>query len=100
MKKSGRNFWKIFAIATILTICLNFSTCITFKSAIDEALMKVLNPGPEVRLNPIGWIKDGRIEDRAGNEIYLEQGIIVNEEFMGWVWDMKAELEKFVKGEK
>lgn len=100
MKKSGTNFLKIFATAIILTIFLNFSACITFKSVIDESLLKVLNPGPEVTGNPIGWIKDGRIEDRTGNEIYLDQGIVVNEAFMTWVWDMKTELAKLLKGEK
>lgn len=64
----------------------------------DLSLAKVLNPDPEVKMNPIGWIKDGRIEDRDGNEIFLDQGIIVNEAFMVWVNEMKIQLEKCLKG--
>lgn len=40
----------------------------------------VLNPGPEVRLNPLGF-------DEAGNAI-------VNQAFILWVYELKEEIKK------
>ena len=40
----------------------------------------VLNPGPEVRLNPLGFDKDGNA--------------IVNPAFLLWVYELKAEVLK------
>lgn len=40
----------------------------------------VLNPGPEVRKNPIGFTEDGNL--------------IVNQAFMLWVYELKEEVKK------
>jgi hypothetical protein len=40
----------------------------------------VLNPGPEVRMNPLGFDKDGNA--------------IVNQAFILWVYELKAEVKK------
>ena len=40
----------------------------------------VLNPGPEVRMNPVAFDKDGNA--------------IVNQAFILWVYELKAEVKK------
>jgi hypothetical protein len=40
----------------------------------------VLNPGPEVRMNPLGFDKDGNA--------------IVNQAFILWVYELKEEIKK------
>lgn len=57
----------------------------------------VLNPGPEVRANPIGWIDAGKIVNDKGEEIKIEKGVIVNEAFVIWVYELRNEIEKLRK---
>ena len=77
----------------ILTICFLSHSCTPYDPTLYPSY-NILNPGPEVTINPIAWIKDGRIEDRDHNEIYILDGIVVNEAFMMWVYELKEEVEK------
>lgn len=43
----------------------------------------VLNPGPEVKLNPLGFTDDGNV--------------IVNKAFILWVYELQSEIRKFRK---
>lgn len=56
-----------------------------------------MNPGPEVLLNPIGWVEDGKVVNDAGVEIHIEKGIVVNEAFSLWVYELKEEIKKLRK---
>lgn len=77
----------------ILAICFLSHSCTPYDPTLYPSY-DVRNPGPEVTINPIAWIKDGRIEDRNHNEIYIADGIVVNEAFMMWVYELKEEVEK------
>ena len=77
----------------ILTICFLSHSCTPYDPTLYPSY-NILNPGPEVTINPIAWIKDGRIEDRDHNEIYITDGIVVNEAFMIWAYELKEEVEK------
>jgi len=54
----------------------------------------ILNPGPEVTINPIAYVRDGKIEDQDHNEIHVADGYVVNEAFMMWVYELKEEVKK------
>lgn len=79
----------------IFGIFLNLNSCTPYDPTIYPSY-DVLNPSAEVKANPIAWIKNGRIEDRDNNEIYITDGIVVNEAFMLWVYEL---YEKVKNGE-
>ena len=57
----------------------------------------VLVPNEEVQKCPIGWVKDGKIVNDAGEEIFLTDGIVVNEAFSIWVWELREEIKRLRK---
>ena len=97
MRVKGKNFSRQLRIM-ILLLCVSFglSNCTSYNPAM-YASYDVLNPGPEVRKNPIGWVVDGKIVNDKGEEIKIEKGIIVNEAFSVWVYELKEEIEKLQK---
>ncbi len=77
----------------IFMICFLSHSCAPYDPTLSPSY-DTLNPGPEVTINPIGWVEDGRIEDRDHNEIYIAEGTIVNEAFMLWVYELKEEIKR------
>ena len=69
---------------TILAFLICVSICLSFScAAYDPSLYPsydVLNPGPEVKLNPIRVTEDGNF--------------VVNEAFLMWVGELKNEIKK------
>lgn len=45
-------------------------------------------------MNPIAWIRDGRVEDSEHLETYIAEGVVVNEAFMLWVQELFEEVKK------
>lgn len=62
-----------------LTISFGFTSCHNYDPALYPSY-DVLNPGPEVRMNPLAFDKDGNA--------------IVNQAFILWVNELKAEVKK------
>ncbi|GAG36389.1 unnamed protein product, partial [marine sediment metagenome] len=58
---------------------LNLNNCTAYNPSMYPSY-DVLNPGEDVRLNPIGWTDDGNV--------------IVNEAFMQWVMELQDEIRK------
>ena len=57
----------------------------------------ILNPGIEVKVNPIAWIEDNKIINDDGKEIIVNKGIIVNEAFILWTYELKEEILRLRK---
>jgi len=70
-------------ILITLLIIIIFSSCGHYNPTLFPSY-DVLNPGPEVRKNPLGFTEDGNI--------------IVNEAFILWVDELKQEVLKLRKG--
>jgi len=68
-------FWLI----CFLTISLGLTSCHSYNPALYPSY-DVLNPGLEVRMNPLGFDADGNA--------------IVNQAFILWVYELKAEVKK------
>jgi len=67
----------------LLTCFLTFSLSLTSCHGYDPALYPsydVLNPGAEVRMNPLSFDADGNA--------------IVNQAFLTWVYELKEEIKK------
>jgi hypothetical protein len=62
-----------------LTISLGLTSCHSYDPSLYPSY-DVLNPGPEVRMNPLGFDTDGNA--------------IVNLAFIAWVDELKAEVKK------
>lgn len=54
----------------------------------------MLNPGPEVRANPVAWIEDSKIVDDDGKEVSVIKGVVVNEAYVLWVYELQEEIKK------
>ena len=80
--------WQRRSGIVILIACVSFCSLISGAcSRYNPALFvsyDVLNPGPEVRLNPLAFTEDGNL--------------IVNPAFMLWVLELKTEIIKLRKG--
>ena len=61
-----------------VSICLSFS-CTAYDPSLYPSY-DVLNPGPEVKLNPLRVTDDGNF--------------VVNEAFIFWVQELKIEIKK------
>jgi len=71
------------AIVTLsLIFCLSFSCHRGYNPALYPSY-DVLNPGPEVRLNPLAFTDDGNL--------------IVNQAFILWVEELKQEIIRLRK---
>ena len=71
--------------AGIVLLCANcflISACGHYNPTLYPSY-DVLNPGPEVRLNPLAFTSDGNT--------------IVNQAFILWVYELKAEVLKLRK---
>ena len=76
---------KISILAVILVLA--GAACVHYNPALYPSY-DVLNPGPEVRLNPISVTSDEK-----GNPIFT-----VNAAFLQWVDELKTEIIKLRKG--
>ena len=88
-----KNFAKNFAIVMIFGMFLNLSSCAPYDPTLYPSY-DTLNPGPEVKANPIAYVEDGRIEDQDHNEIYILDGYVVNESYMLWVQELFEEVKR------
>ena len=87
------NFVKNFAIVMIFGMFLNLNLCAPYDPTLYPSY-DTLNPGPEVKMNPIAYVEDGRIEDRDHNEIHIATGFVVNEAYMLWVQELFEEVKR------
>jgi hypothetical protein len=67
----------------VIILALALPSCVRYNPALFPSY-DVLNPGPEVRLNPIGFTADGNV--------------IVNPQFIQWVDELKQEIIRLRKG--
>ena len=74
-------------------ICFLSHSCTPYDPTLYPSY-DVLNPGPEVTINPIAYVNAGKVEDSNHNEIYILDAYVVNETFMMWVYELKEEIKK------
>ena len=83
MKRNARLFSTL-AGAGMLLLCASFflieSSCARPYNPVIYPSYDVLNPGPEVRMNPLAFTEDGNA--------------IVNQAFLLWVYELKEEIKK------
>ena len=82
MQRHGKGYWMPVLVTMLLLSVIFFSTegC---KHSYNPALYPsydVLNPGPEVRANPLSFTEDNNL--------------IVNQAFIIWVYELKEEIKK------
>lgn len=65
------------------TLCLSSLSCRSYNPSLFPSY-DVLNPGPEVRANPLRFTDDGNM--------------VVNQAFMQWVGELQQEILKLRKG--
>lgn len=83
MKKNAKRFSTLVSIGILLLYVSCFlieSSCARPYNPALYPSYDVLNPGPEVRQNPLGFDKDGNA--------------IVNQAFILWVYELKEEVKK------
>ena len=80
-KRSGTRTLLLTSAALLsLTFFISLSpACHSYNPALYPSY-DVLNPGPEVRMNPLAFDKDGNA--------------IVNQAFIVWVYELKVEVKK------
>ena len=76
---------------SIVVLFLVLSGCISYHPAFFPGY-DILNPNLEVRINPIAWIDNNEIVNDDGERIVIVSGIIVNEAYILWTYDLKAEI--------
>lgn len=76
-----------------MIFCLGHDGCTPYDPSLYPSY-DILNPGPEVAINPIAYVSAGKVEDSHHNEIYIMDAYVVNEAFMMWVYELKAEVKK------
>ncbi len=77
----------------IFGMFLNLSLCAPYDPTLYPSYY-ILNPVPEVTINPIAYVEDGRIEDRDHNEVHVADGYVVNEAYMLWVQELFEEVKR------
>lgn len=83
MQKKERSFATLLVIVMLLLCAVCYLTkCTAYNPSLYPSY-DVLNPGPEVRKNPLGFTEDGNV--------------IVNEAFMIWVYELKEEVKRLRK---
>jgi len=90
MKKITRCF--VIALFLILLSCTAYHP-----SFFPSDVYDILNPGVEVQLNPIAWIEDNKIINDDGKEITVNKGIVVNDAFILWTYELKQEVIRLRK---
>ena len=96
-RSSSRSTKRAFGLASALVILLTFmfyllalAGCTHYNPALYPSY-DVLNPGPEVRKNPLSISED---------PVTHEPLFIVNQAFLLWVDELKTEILKLRKGGK
>jgi len=74
-----RNVTAKLCLISFLAISLGLASCHSYNPSLYPSY-DCLNPGPEVRKNPLGFDADGNA--------------IVNEAFMLWVYELQQEIRK------
>lgn len=86
--------------SVILILCVSsgliLNSCVSYNPSL-YVTENVLNPNEEVKKCPLGWIEDGKIVNDAGEEIFIERGVIINEAFSQWVVDLKNAVKELLK---
>lgn len=83
MRKPGKSCWLRLTAATLILSASIFSFSACGHRPYNPALYPsydVLNPGPEVRLNPLAMTEDGNL--------------IVNRAFILWTYELQREIRK------
>ena len=57
----------------------------------------VLNPDIEVKINPIAWIENNEIVNDDGKKISVIKGIVVNDAYILWTYELKQEIIRLRK---
>jgi len=80
-KSAGKRSWLpwIVAILTLCAICFLAESCSSYNPSLYPSY-DCLNPGPEVRLNPLAFTPDGNL--------------VVNQAFILWVDELKQEIKR------
>jgi hypothetical protein len=77
--------WYFFLLILVGVVLLSGACCSRYNPSLYPSY-DVLNPGPEVRLNPLSFTADGNL--------------IVNTAFIAWVEELKQEIIKLRKAIK
>ena len=79
-----------------ITLFLLFFCCTTYHPSFFPSY-DVLNPGIEVRINPIAWIENNEIVNDDGKKISVIKGIVVNDAYILWTYELKQEIIRLRK---
>ena len=47
-----------------------------------------------MRKNPLGWVESGIIVNDLGEKIDIMKGVVINEAFLLWAYELKEEVKK------
>jgi hypothetical protein len=86
--RRGAWFLLVYFLAVILGLCLLLASCTHYNPALYVSY-DILNPGPDVRKNPISITED---------PVTHESLFIVNAAFLLWVNELKQEILSLRKG--
>ena len=97
MRKNGKKCSRLTRSGIVL-LCVLFglvaSSCTAYNPSF-YASYDVLNPGPAVRINPIGFTVPGQLIGVDGAEIPCDQSYaIINGAFTIWVNELQEEIRK------
>ena len=92
LKRLGRIIILILCVSSglILNSCLKYDPSI-------YPIKDVLVPNEEVQKCPLGWVVNGKVVNDAGEEIFIEDGAIINEAFSQWVVELRKEIKRLRK---
>jgi hypothetical protein len=72
---------------------LAINSCVSYDPTLYQGY-DILNPGPDVRKNPLGWVESGIIVNDLGEKIDIMKGVVINEAFLLWAYELKEEVKK------
>ena len=91
--KRSENLLKIGILISFASCFLITNSCVSYDPTLYQGY-DILNPGPEVRANPLGWVEAGIIVNDKGEKVDIMTGIVINEAFLLWVYELKEEVKK------
>jgi len=89
MKKAIKYF-------TIVLFLMILFSCVAYSPFLYVSY-DVLNPGIEVRLNPIAWVENNEIINDDGEKISVIKGVVVNDAYILWTYELKQEIVRLRK---
>lgn len=98
MREKGKSIGRLLrSIILLIFVSFFLSSCTAYNPSMYPSY-DVLNPGPEVRLNPIGFVTPGTMIEVDGKKVEAaETYTVVNDAFMMWVFELKEEIKKLRK---